>query len=172
MISITPNDGPVKKNLPGFSRLTDSEIAAAFGRLPDDALQPLELDDLDVDLPADSTAEDVPSQSTSPPPATASVNISTTPSTTEAFANISSDALIDETQLAAMCGCTRRTIRRWIAANQLPPPIRQGRRRIWLAGRIVDWLHARAAATEEQAAREHQALLDQADRYTPGGLHP
>jgi len=178
MSNIPPNQPEVKKNLPGFSRLTDSEIAAAFGRLPDDALQPLELDDLDVDLPDDSPAITPPDSRPLPPPATVAVNLSAKPNTSEVtiitdLARLPASTLLNVRAVAQIYGVTVKTISRQVAGGTFPPPIVRGHQRYWLAGRLVLWDRAQAQAAEDEAEKRLATIerdRRKAARYEVGGL--
>jgi predicted DNA-binding transcriptional regulator AlpA len=63
--------------------------------------------------------------------------------TTE-FAQYPPETLLDQEALAQVLGVSTRTIRRMVDRDELPPGIALGRKRAWLAGKVRDFLSARA----------------------------
>jgi predicted DNA-binding transcriptional regulator AlpA len=73
------------------------------------------------------------------------------------LAELSPDAIIDIHFLVGTFGLTDRTIRRYVAAGKLPPPIKIGRTMQWFAGELLNWLknEAKLSAKEEADRRQH-----------------
>ena len=71
-----------------------------------------------------------------------------------ALAALPVDSLIDQRALADAFRVCERTLRRMVRAGQLPPPVALGARRVWIAGRVRDWLAGRAAEAERRAKRQ------------------
>lgn len=63
------------------------------------------------------------------------------------------DALLAQADLAEALGVCGRTLRRMVMKSELPPPVPLGGRKVWLAGRVRDWLRVRAERAEKDAAR-------------------
>ena len=61
-------------------------------------------------------------------------------------------AMLDDQALARALGVCQRTVRRMAARYELPPPIRQAGKSLWIAGKVRAWIADRA----EQAEREAQ----------------
>jgi len=68
------------------------------------------------------------------------------------LAGLPADAVLDEIALAAALGVPPRTVRRMIRRYELPAGVKLGCRRIWLAGRVLAWIHAAAEKQERAAA--------------------
>jgi len=64
------------------------------------------------------------------------------------LASLPSAAFLDERALAIALGCSKRTLRRMAARQELPPAIRLGGRATWQAGRVVAWITARCEHAE------------------------
>lgn len=73
------------------------------------------------------------------------------------FAEYPPDTLIDKDALAQALSVSARTLRRMVARFELPPPIKLGRRRYWVVGKLRAYLTERAATaattSSENAAR-------------------
>lgn len=63
-------------------------------------------------------------------------------------------AWLNEAALAEALGVTCRTIRNMETRHELPPPIKFGGRRIWIVGRILDWVEECAKREAQIAERE------------------
>ena len=55
------------------------------------------------------------------------------------------DEKIDQHDLAKYLGVSTRTVRNLIKRGALPPPVRIGRKRIWLKRKFMDWLEGDGA---------------------------
>jgi len=64
------------------------------------------------------------------------------------LASLPSAAFLDEQALAVALGCSKRTLRRMAARQELPPAIMLASRATWQAGRVVAWLSARCDHAE------------------------
>ncbi len=64
------------------------------------------------------------------------------------LASLPDDAFLDESALAIALMCSKRTLRRMAARQELPPAIRLGGRATWQAGRVMAWLKARCEYAE------------------------
>ena len=73
---------------------------------------------------------------------------------TAILAEMSADALLDEEALAGVLKVTSRTIRRMVGRGQLPPGVKLGARRIWMAGKVTQHLKYEADRLAT-AARRH-----------------
>ena len=141
-MSIPHSDRPVKNNLPDFQPLDA------------DALQPADVDDVDdqedpvdddADDPADDDADDPvddDSQPEPPPAGKVTLDLSTSPATTEArtieaFALLPSDCYLNQKMVAEILGVTPRAVRRMVKVGELPPPLPLGTQRLWAAGSIT-----------------------------------
>lgn len=67
-------------------------------------------------------------------------------------------ALLDEAALAVALGVCKRTIRKMVSRYELPPPVRQGGRSTWLAGKVFAWITARMEAAERKARKAAASL--------------
>ncbi len=74
------------------------------------------------------------------------------------LAGLPRDTLLDEQALAQALGVCGRTVRRCVQRHELPEPIRLAGRSQWLAGRVLDHLHERAAEKEKEAKRNFSRL--------------
>lgn len=64
--------------------------------------------------------------------------------------------------LRILFGVSSRTLQRWVAAGEIPPPIPLGRWKIWTAGTLLNHLHARA---ESEAAKARQRRAVRSEKY-------
>jgi hypothetical protein len=73
------------------------------------------------------------------------------------LADVPPGTLLDEQALATSLHLSPRTVRRLVGRGQLPPGVKLGGRRIWVAGRVIDFVMAEAdrlaAATRRVAIR-------------------
>jgi len=63
-------------------------------------------------------------------------------------------AMLDDQALARALGVCQRTVRRMATRHELPPPIRQAGKSLWIAGKVRAWIAERAEQAEQQAKRE------------------
>jgi len=64
------------------------------------------------------------------------------------LASLPSATFLDERALAVALGCSKRTLRRMVVRQEVPPAIRLSGRATWQAGRVVAWLNARCEHAE------------------------
>ncbi len=69
------------------------------------------------------------------------------------LAGMPENALLDEVRLAAELQVSTRSIRRMVMRHELPPPVRLGGRRVWLAGRVLAHINVNAEREAKRAAR-------------------
>jgi len=81
----------------------------------------------------------------------------------DGLARLPEQALLDQKQLAAALGVTKRTVRRMVVRFELPPPIRLAGRSVWLAGRVLGHIEARA----ERAAQDADRQAGRIRQYSP-----
>jgi len=74
--------------------------------------------------------------------------------TLTALAELPQRAILDERRLAALLGVTRRTVRRMVQRNELPPPVRLAGRSCWLAGKVLGHIEQAADRAARDAERE------------------
>ena len=70
-------------------------------------------------------------------------------------------AMLDEGALAAALGLSKRTVRRMVSRNELPPPFRLAGKSTWFSGKVLLHIEARAdreARDAERAAKKLEAL--------------
>ncbi|MCZ7648219.1 MAG: hypothetical protein M5U26_23665 [Planctomycetota bacterium] len=72
------------------------------------------------------------------------------------LASLAPKTLVTEEALAAIFQVTPRTIRRMVARNELPPPVRLSGKPTWIAERIMSHLDARAERAAQEADREER----------------
>ena len=70
-----------------------------------------------------------------------------------ALAELPTKAILDEARLAHFLQVSPRTLRRMVARFELPPAITLGGRSMWVVGRILDYIEARAESAERDATR-------------------
>ncbi|MDR1611801.1 MAG: hypothetical protein LBT97_03335 [Planctomycetota bacterium] len=68
---------------------------------------------------------------------------------------------ITKQELAAALKVRDRTIQRMIDRFQIPPPVQLGSRKVWIAGRVLDWLNREMKRNEEAAAKDAKRLASQ-----------
>lgn len=81
--------------------------------------------------------------------------------TITALATMPEKTLLDECALADALCLSKRTVRRMVARNELPPPFRFAGKSTWLTGKVLAHIEARAerqARDAERAARKLEAL--------------
>jgi excisionase family DNA binding protein len=61
---------------------------------------------------------------------------------------------IDQHELAEYLGVSTRTVRTLIKRGELPPPIRIGRKQIWLKGKFMRWLEDGGAMSVQAQSAE------------------
>ena len=75
----------------------------------------------------------------------------------DGLARVPEKTLMDEARLAALLGVNRRTVRRMVLRAELPPPVRFAGRSVWISGKVIAHVEARADraafAAEKQARR-------------------
>ena len=77
----------------------------------------------------------------------------------DTLARLPERALLTEAALAKALRVAPSTLRRMVNRWQLPPPVRLGGRRVWLAGRVLAHIEAaaeRAARDAERVARKYR----------------
>lgn len=74
------------------------------------------------------------------------------------MANMLADERVDIWHMAKEFKCSPRTVQRYVQRGQLPPPIRFGRRSLWVVKRVREWIEKRSDAAEAEAEREAQRL--------------
>jgi len=79
------------------------------------------------------------------------------------LAELPREALLDEGAMARAFGVSERTIRRMVERHELPPSVRNAGKSMWFAGRVLDWIEARAEE-REKAAKEAMARIA---RFSP-----
>ena len=72
-----------------------------------------------------------------------------------ALATLPEKAILDEAALAEMFSVSPRTISRWSANGDLPPPARMGSRKFWAAGRILAHIESRLNLGQATAHRRN-----------------
>lgn len=78
----------------------------------------------------------------------------------DTLARMEPRTIINQIALAHALGVSTRTLRRLVARNELPPGVRLGARRVWLAGDVLGHLQHRtekAAREAERTARRMEA---------------
>jgi len=60
-------------------------------------------------------------------------------------------AMLDDKALARALGVCQRTVRRMAARYELPPPVRQAGKSLWIAGKVRAWIMERAEQAERKA---------------------
>jgi predicted DNA-binding transcriptional regulator AlpA len=63
-------------------------------------------------------------------------------------------AMLDDRALARALGVCKRTVRRMATRHELPPPIRQAGKSLWIAGKVRAWISERAEQAEQKARKE------------------
>lgn len=80
----------------------------------------------------------------------------------DGLAHLHPDAIIDKNYLAKAFGVGEKTIRRRIAAGELPPPSEKlGRCPGWVVGVLRDWLKDRAQRIAEQEDARRRRIVSQ-----------
>ena len=69
------------------------------------------------------------------------------------FADLPAEAILDARALGRCFSVSTRTLRRMVARGQLPRGIKLGRRRMWLAGKVLQYLTAEADRRAAEAKR-------------------
>ena len=69
------------------------------------------------------------------------------------LAQCPAEAVLDQPALAAMLAVSPRTLRRMITRFEIPPGVKLGGRRVWLAGKVRDYLGARADVAIKESER-------------------
>ena len=70
-----------------------------------------------------------------------------------ALAEMPEKSLLDEAALAKVLQVNKRTVRRMAGRFEIPPPIRLRGRSMWFAGKVLDYLEARAERLARDAER-------------------
>ena len=78
------------------------------------------------------------------------------------LAEVPAKTLLDETALAKVLQVSKRTVRRMVGRFELPPPIKLRGRSMWFAGKVLDYLEARA----ERLARDAEKAAIKLSRLT------
>jgi len=89
------------------------------------------------------------------------VTASATGRTITALATLPEKTLLDESALAVALTLSKRTVRRMVSRNELPPPFRFAGKSTWLSGKVLAHIEARAerqASDAERAARKLETL--------------
>ena len=60
------------------------------------------------------------------------------------LAKLPREALLDQRSLAGALHVAPRTLRRMVIRFEIPPGIKVGARKIWLAGKVIEYLERRA----------------------------
>lgn len=74
------------------------------------------------------------------------------------LANLPADTLVCQEALAALLGCTARTVRRMVGRGELPRPAKLGNRRVWIVGRVLEWVHAASERAESEQQTEQKRI--------------
>jgi hypothetical protein len=69
----------------------------------------------------------------------------------DSLARMPPKTMLDQTAIAKAFDVSPRTIRRMVDRGELPAPKKLGTHRIWMVGRVLDFLDSGLAATELQA---------------------
>jgi hypothetical protein len=77
------------------------------------------------------------------------------------LANLPEEALVSTDDLAAALGCTGRCVRQMVCRGELPAGIIVAGRKVWIVGRVVEFLHRRSADAERKQ-QEHLEKVRQA----------
>lgn len=72
---------------------------------------------------------------------------------TSTLAETSTGTLLDERALAQCLCVSARTVRRMVGRGQLPPGVKLGGRRIWMAGKVIEYLQHEADRLATAAKR-------------------
>ena len=74
------------------------------------------------------------------------------------LAELPTQALLDVTNLAEILRVSRRTVQRMANKNEIPRPVRQAGRSIWMAGRVLAHIEAESIKREEEARKDFARL--------------
>ena len=77
----------------------------------------------------------------------------------DGLARMETRTMLNETALAHELGVSTRTVRRLVTRNELPPGVKLGARRVWLAGDVLGHVQRRAdraARVAERTARRNE----------------
>jgi len=76
-----------------------------------------------------------------------------------ALAELPGGTLLDEKALAGAFGVSTRTLRRMVGRYELPPGVKFGGRKVWLAGKVLAYMEERADRLAVKAAKEAEKIL-------------
>lgn len=82
----------------------------------------------------------------------------------QALADYQPNVFLDCLSLAEALGICPRTIRRMVLRHELPQGIRQGKRKIWRVGAILDWF----LQLEQENAMKAERGRERIRRYEEG----
>ena len=105
---------------------------------------------------------DHPASATEVSPATLPAAQKSAGRTISSLACLPEKTLLDETALASALCLSKRTIRRMVSRNELPPPFRFAGKSNWMSGKVLAHIEARAdrqARDAERAAKKMEALV-------------
>jgi hypothetical protein len=72
---------------------------------------------------------------------------------TTRLADLPHDTLLDSGALAELFGLSPRTLRRMVSRYELPPGIYVGGRKLWIAGKVLEYLVERAESLARDSAK-------------------
>ena len=76
----------------------------------------------------------------------------------DSLARLPAETILTESALASMIGRCKRSVQRMVKRGELPPGIAFAGQTVWLSGRILDHLAARAEDAAREAERELSRL--------------
>lgn len=68
------------------------------------------------------------------------------------LAELPEGSILDETALASALKVSTRTLRRMVARFEVPPGVKLGGRKVWIAGKVLEYLTVRAEKLAKEAA--------------------
>lgn len=74
------------------------------------------------------------------------------------LAGLPDRALLDETALAGVLRCTKRTIQNLVQRFELPPPLPLAGRKVWVVKSLMGWLEERSERLGAKAIKEAERL--------------
>ena len=72
-------------------------------------------------------------------------------------------AVITEQALARMLGKCRKTVKRMVERNELPPPVRMNGKPVWTAGAILKHIEERLQVAKRELQKERERI----SKYSP-----
>ena len=74
------------------------------------------------------------------------------------LARLPREALLDQRSLAGALHVSPRTLRRMVTRFEVPPGVKLGARRIWIAGKVLEYLERRAEELASSASANERRV--------------